>query len=243
MIIILIFLTGILAAFVGAMVGGGGLISTSVLMLLGIPPQSAIASNRVGSFGLSFSAIGKYWKENKINWKWAILFSIVSMPGTYIGTQILIQIDKILLSRLAGIVVIIMLPLILLNKKITDTKLSKTHTIWGSVIYFFISIYSGIFGAGAAIMARYNLMMVMKMKAIESNATDLVVGFTTSIYALYLLLNTGFIIWKFGIAIFLGMLIGGWFGAHTAIKKGDEWVRIIFIIMTLVMGLKLILYP
>lgn len=246
-IILTIFLTliiGIIAAIVGALVGGGGLISVPALMLFGISPQAAIATNRLGSFGLSFGAIAKYWKEKKINWKMALVLTLISLPGTYFGTKILISIDKDLLAKIAGIAIIVLVPLIFIKKPIDDLQkeIPRSHTFVGSILYFFVSIYGGFFGAGTGILARYVLMLLFKMKAVNSNATDIVVGCLSSILGLAMLLNTGFINWKLGIILFLGMLIGGWMGAHIAVKKGDEWVKIAFVVITLVMGVKLIFF-
>lgn len=244
LIAIFIFITGILAGFIGALVGGGGLISVPALMLLGVPPQSAIATNRLGSFGYSTSAIVKYWKEKKINWRLALIMTLISLPGTYLGTKILLEIDKVLLTRITGITLLVMLPLVFLKNKLGDVQkeIPKSHTFIGSIAYFFISIYGSVVGAGTGILARFDLMLLFRMKAIDSNATDIVVGFLSSLLGLTLLLKTGLIHWVFGFLLLIGMIFGGWMGAHTAIKKGDEWVKIMFIIFTLVMGLKLLFF-
>jgi len=38
-----------------------------------------------------------------------------------------------------------------------------------------------------------------------------------------------------------GSLLGGYFGAHLAIKKGNRWIKRAFEIITLLIGIKLIL--
>ena len=35
---------------------------------------------------------------------------------------------------------------------------------------------------------------------------------------------------------------GGWLGSHYAIRKGDEWVRRVFMILITVLGLKLLVF-
>lgn len=123
-----------------------------------------------------------------------------------------------------------------------ENDINKANTVLGSILYFFVSIYGGFFGAGTGIFARYVLMLCFKMKMITSNATDLVVGFLSTIFSLYLLLHSNFINWRLGLIMFAGMLIGGWFGAHTANKKGDDWVSIVFVFVTLAMSAKLIFF-
>jgi uncharacterized protein len=51
------FLVGVLASFIGSMVGSGGLISIPFLILIGIPPHTAVATHRVGAVVYSGSGL------------------------------------------------------------------------------------------------------------------------------------------------------------------------------------------
>jgi len=64
--LLIIFIVSILAGFVGAAVGGGGLISIPLLLFLGIPPQVTLATNKFGGLGVSVGALYKFIKEKKI---------------------------------------------------------------------------------------------------------------------------------------------------------------------------------
>ena len=44
------------------------------------------------------------------------------------------------------------------------------------------------------------------------------------------------------IPLFLGMITGSYIGAHTAIKNGDRWVKIIFILVVLVSSIKILFF-
>ena len=57
-IILIIIAFGFLAAFIDAVVGGGGLISTPALLAIGMPPSLALGTNKLASsFGSLTSAI------------------------------------------------------------------------------------------------------------------------------------------------------------------------------------------
>ncbi len=56
-IVIIIILLGFLAAFIDAVVGGGGLISIPALLAVGMPPSMALGTNKLASaFGSMTSA-------------------------------------------------------------------------------------------------------------------------------------------------------------------------------------------
>jgi uncharacterized membrane protein YfcA len=46
--------------------------------------------------------------------------------------------------------------------------------------------------------------------------------------------------WSWLPALLAGSLLGGYFGAHLAIKKGNRWIKRAFEVITLVIGVKLI---
>ena len=51
----------------------------------------------------------------------------------------------------------------------------------------------------------------------------------------------GEVAWAWLPALILGSLIGGYLGAHLAIKKGNKWIKIVYEIITITIGLKLII--
>src|SRR5437016_2627042 len=85
-----IFLIGITTGFVDSTGGPGGIITIPLLILLGFPPQVAIATDRVGIVGQSLAAIFKFWRAKKIVWKYVPILTIISLCGSLIGANILL---------------------------------------------------------------------------------------------------------------------------------------------------------
>lgn len=44
------------------------------------------------------------------------------------------------------------------------------------------------------------------------------------------------------VIIFIGMLLGGYIGANTAIKKGDRWIRSLFTLVIAVFVAKILFF-
>lgn len=65
--IIIIIVFGFVAAFIDAVVGGGGLISIPALLAVGMPPALALGTNKLASsFGSLTSAI-KFIRSGKVD--------------------------------------------------------------------------------------------------------------------------------------------------------------------------------
>ena len=65
-IILIIIAFGFLAAFIDAVVGGGGLISTPALLAIGMPPLALGTNKLASSFGSLTSAI-KFIRSGKVD--------------------------------------------------------------------------------------------------------------------------------------------------------------------------------
>lgn len=239
--IILTLIIGMVAGFIGSIAGGGGLVSIPFLMFLGLPPQVAIATNKFGSVGLSLGAMYKFITKKKVIWKYVLPFSILSITGGLFGAKLLIDLPQELLTKIVGVVLLLLLPVIFIKdigvKKRKTTRLQKSL---GIILYFLLMIFGGFFGGGAGTLIFYCLMFFMGFTIIQANATDIIPWFLLSLSTLIFFMFQGVVDYYNGIALFFGMLIGSYFGAHTAIKKGNKWVRIVFALVVVASGLKIL---
>jgi uncharacterized membrane protein YfcA len=67
-----VFFIGLLASIFGTLVGGGSLLSIPFLIMTGLPPQVAIATERFGDLGRTITSFLKFFNSKKIVWKCAL---------------------------------------------------------------------------------------------------------------------------------------------------------------------------
>ena len=242
--LILVFLVSIFASFFGAMVGGGGLITIPLLIFLGLPPQVAIASNKFGSLGLRFASLYRYWKANKIIWSYIAPLTILSVVSAFIGAQLLIELNNELLSKIVGIAIVVILPFIFFSKGmgVKRFKVSKLRKRIGYFLYLIVAIWHAFFGGGGGTLTYYVMMVFFGFPIIKGNATQKIPGLALTIIALIIFGIHGIINYLYGFVVLVGMSIGGYLGAHTAVKKGDVWVKTVFAIVVIASAVKLIFF-
>jgi len=245
-VLTIVGLIGILVGFaVGLTNGGGGLISIPLLILLGLPPQIAVATDRFGSLGYAASSTYKFLKSRKIVFSYILPLAIISSIGGLIGAKILIDIDKALLVKIIGIAIALLLPLVFLKKDAGIEKKktgSKKMLFAGFLLYFLIAVYDGFLGAGAGFLIAYLFIFVFGLTYIEANATEKIPFLFNAIVSISVFVGHHIINYPFGIAMMAGTLIGGYIGANTAVKRGDKFVRIAFIIIVVVSEIKFIFF-
>jgi uncharacterized protein len=244
LILIATFSIGIISGFLGASVGNGGLLSIPFLIFIGLPPQIAVATNRMGSIGLSIGALTKFMRADKILWNYVPIFVLMSLVGGLIGANLLITIDTGILSSVIALIILVMVGLMFLKPTlgVERNKMSKLMMVAGYFCYLLVMVYSGFFGAGTGTLAIYTLMGLFGLRIIEANATDFIPWTVVSIISLGLFMYEGIVDYKVGLTLLIGMMIGGYIGAHVSIKKGDAWVKKFFGIVVFISAIKLLFF-
>ncbi|MCA9330381.1 sulfite exporter TauE/SafE family protein [Candidatus Saccharibacteria bacterium] len=79
------------------------------------------------------------------------------------------------------------------------------------------------------------------MTYIEANATTFVPWVFLSVTALYVFISHNLVNFAYGLSIGMGMAVGGIIGASHALKKGNNWVRLFFIVVIIASVIKLII--
>ncbi len=237
------FLVGVFAAFIGSMVGSGGLISIPFLIFLGLPPQIAIATNRIGAVGLQIGALVRFLKSNEIDWRYVVRFGLLSLAGAQIGARLLLQADDAILRHIIVGFMLAMLPLLFFMKNlgIENKEVSAGRKAVGYVLLLLTYTWQAFFGGGAATIIFYVMMLFFGMSINRSSATNKIPGLLLSVSTLIVFVSHGIVNWVYGIDLFFGMLAGGYLGAHTALKKGDAWVKAVFVVVVVVSAVKLVL--
>lgn len=237
------FLVGIFASFIGSMVGSGGLISIPFLILLGIPPHVAIATHRAGAVGLQIGALVRFVRSKEIVWRYVAPLSILSLIAAQIGSRLLLQTDELILRKIIVAMMLIMLPVVLMNRDIglENTEKSSYRKTVGYAVFFLVLIWQAYFGGAAASMIFFVMMFFFGMTINRANATIKLPGLLLGISTLLIFAVHGIVNWTYGITLFFGMLIGGYLGAHTALSKGNAWVKVLFAVVVLLTAVKMIL--
>ena len=90
----LILISGIL----DAIVGGGALISIPTYIAAGLPAHYAYGTNKFASFLGTFTSAFRYVKERRFDIKSVILFAILCMLGSALGSNLTLYLSDIYLK-------------------------------------------------------------------------------------------------------------------------------------------------
>jgi uncharacterized membrane protein YfcA len=102
-----------------------------------------------------------------------------------------------------------------------------------------IGAYDGFFGPGTGTFLIVAFATLLGDGLARASAEAKVVNFASNVAALALFAARGVVIWKIALPMAAGQLLGGFVGAHLAIRRGDALVRRAVVLVALALAAKL----
>jgi len=243
--IIIIFFVGIIASLYGTLVGSASLFTIPTLLMLGVPPHSAIGTDRFGITGLCIAGWYQFNKKRLINYRVGITIAVPVVIGSFIGANIVLKVPETLLRililgiSLLSIVVFTVNPTKGLKERTSPPN--KKEYIVGSTIGLLIGCYAGFYGALSGTFILYLLIFWFGQTFLQSAGTSkIATTFMNASAAIVFILN-GVISFPLAIGQFAGCVIGSTVGSHYSEKIGNIWIKRIFIAIITLVTAKLIL--
>ncbi len=227
----ILFAAGLTAGTIDAIAGGGGLISFSLLLSLGVPPHVALGTNKfqssVGTFIASFS----YYRHGLISFKIIYKGLLFGFLGAALGALSSQLMSSHLLNTLLPFLLLAILIYTLFSPKLgqLDQK-TRLNEFWFYIIFGFVmGFYDGFFGPGTGSLWAFALVFFLGYNLIKATAYTKIFNLKSNLIATVCFALGQNIDYRLALAMASGQLIGGRLGAYLAIKKGAALIRPVFI--------------
>lgn len=238
------FLIGLVSAFYGSITGGAGMITIPGMIALGLPPEIALGTNKLGDIARFSTSSIPFIRSKNVEWKIAKKIIPIAIIGGIIGPFLLTYFAKEDLSLIIGIIILAMAPVAFIGKRfgIEEHAPKKIREIVGYLVYFLVTIYGASIQVASGVMLIYVLVWFFGRTMIQANATNVIIWWFITIAALASFVYYDMINYAIGIFLMSGSALGGYLGAHTAIRKGNKWVKNLFIVLVIVMAIKVLIF-
>ena len=231
-----LFAVAVVSGAMNAVAGGGSFLSFPALLLAGVPPIQANATNTIALWPGILGSIGAYRKELRGGEARRVLVPLLStgLAGGLLGAITLLVTPQQTFLRLIPYLLLAATLLFAFSRKITAALgahggEAALSTRGGAAAQFFVGFYIGYFGAGASILMMALLALLGMTHIHRINAYKTVQAAVCNGIAIVAFVAKGVIYWKHAGVMVAGALLGGYFGAHYAQKMKQEHVRWIVI--------------
>ncbi len=240
---IISFIANLFSAFAG---GGAGLLQLPLLIFLGLPFSVALATHKLASVALGIGATTRHFREGALNWRFSLLILASGLPGVIIGALIIVHVPERPAELALGLLTIGLGVYSVLQKELGQSvraiQQNFQHQLIGVLVLFFIGALNGSLTSGTGLFVTLWLVRWFGLDYKQAVAYTLVlVGLFWNGTGAFTLGLQGPIRWDWVPVLLVASALGGYAGAHFAIMKGNKWIKRVYEVVTLLVGVKLII--
>lgn len=237
--LLLLFGVGAVAGFINVNAGGGSSLTLPTLIFLGLDAAVANGTNRIGLILQNIFAVSSFRKNRVYKFKTSIFLAVFTLPGAIVGALIATQVSNILFQRILGGVLILIVFSMIFFRSYKKNALESTRSWFIYPALFCIGFYGGFLQVGVGFLFMAALYHLLRVNLVFVNMHKVFIILIYTIPALAVFSLTGNVNWQFGLVLAAGNALGGWWGAHAAVKGGEKVIRIVLAVAIIIMAGKL----
>ena len=238
----ILFCVGFVASFIDAIAGGGGLITIPALLMTGMPAAMALGTNKLQAVGGALSASFYFLRKRAVNLRdiWFILIWV--FLGSALGTLLIQSIDVAIFKKILPFLILAIGLYFLFTPKLgdEDRKQRLSYLLFGLLVSPFLGFYDGFFGPGAGSIMSLACVTLLGFNLQKATAHAKVMNFTSNFAAFIFFLFGGQILWKVGLVMMAGSILGANLGAKMVMTKGKSLIRPMVVIISFMMTAKMV---
>ena len=239
-----LFLVSLLAGWVDAIAGGGGLLTLPALLAVGLPPTQALATNKLqGSFGALSSSL-YFLRRGQVRLRVVLPGVLACGLAAALGARCVQYVDTALLRRLMPVLLISVAAWFLVRPKAGEGGGPARLTLPAYLLLAVpaIGFYDGMLGPGTGTFLALAGISLRGLPATGATAQAKWLNLGSNIGALAVFLLSGKIRWLPGLVMAMGQMIGGRLGAGTVMRRGAAIVRPLVICISLAISARLLIW-
>ncbi|WP_053384258.1 TSUP family transporter [Leucobacter celer] len=243
-VLALLFLAAFAAGWIDAVVGGGGLLQLPALLLVpGMTPVQALATNKLASvFGTATSS-ATFYRRVRPSLRTTLPMAGIAMLGAFGGASIAAFLPAAVFKPII-VIALLAVAIITLAKPslgaVTRLKYKGArHVVVAGATGAVIGFYDGILGPGTGTFLVIALVGLLGYDFLRASAKAKIVNFATNVGALLFFVPLGAVLWPLGLVMGAANVLGSLIGSRMAIARGSRFVRALFLVVVGVLIVKL----
>jgi len=241
--LLILFCVGLIAGIVDAIAGGGGLLTFPTLLLAGLSPVQALATNKIQALASVASSAHRYVRSGTVERGEIGAKLISSTIGAGLGALSVSFFDSNLLAKIAPV----MLIGVALFFLFWHSRLHQIHRpLVGENVFAIcaalpLGFYDGFFGPGTGSLYAASFVLLLGRDLRAATGETKILNAAGSLVAAIVFLQGGAIVWSAAIAMSTGGIIGAQLGAYLAIVRGPAFIRTALVLVSVALAIRLLL--
>ena len=230
------------AGFVDAIAGGGGLITVPVLMLAGLSPDQALATNKVqGSFGAATAAVS-YARSGLVDLRAQLPTAALAFAAGVAGALLVTALPTQGLRVVLPVVLIGIALFFALKPGLTDLDRAARIApgLFALTAVPAIGFYDGLIGPGAGAFYMLAFVSLAGFGILRATAHTKLLNLASNLGGLTAFAVTGHPLWLVGLSMGAGQMLGAWLGSRLALRIGAGVIKPLLVVTSTALALRLL---
>jgi uncharacterized protein len=236
-------LAALLAGFVDAVAGGGGLVQVPAL-LTALPaqaPATVFGTNKISSILGTGNAAWRYARRIGLPWQVAGPAAVSAFAFSFAGAATVAWLPKDVVRPL---VLVLMVAVVVYTVFKPEFGQAVRQPVGGSVrlralaVGAVLGFYDGFFGPGAGSFMIFAFVALFGLDFLRASAAAKLVNLATNAAALAFFVPTGHVLWIIGLSMAAFNILGAVVGSRLAIRHGSGFVRWVFVLVSMALTAK-----
>jgi uncharacterized membrane protein YfcA len=236
--LVFLFVAGILGGALNSVAGGGSFIAFPALLFSGLPPIPANATNTIALWTAAVASGGAYRSRLNVSRRVMVPLLVASLIGGLAGAILLLKTPAQTFMRVLPWLTLGATLLFAFGKQLAGSRRSamehdaSTASLIGATLFqLLVAVYGGYFGGGMGIVMLAMLAILGMTDIHTMNALKTVMAMVINGVAVVTFIAARAVYWKHGMVMIGGGIVGGYFGAHYALKLPQKWVRLFVVVV------------
>ncbi|MGP9536990.1 TSUP family transporter [Brachybacterium sp. AOP43-C2-M15] len=244
--LVLLIAAAFVAGWVDAVVGGGGLIQLPAL-LTSLPAEAStgavLGTNKVASAAGTAVSSWTYVRRIAPVAATAVPLVLCALAGSAAGAGLATFVPRPWLSPVVLVALLGVGAYTLLRPAmglVHDPRhRGRAHVLRSGGIGLVVGLYDGMLGPGTGTFFIIAMVALLGYGFLEASVHAKLANLTTNIGALLVFGLQGEVWWLLGAAMAVANVLGGFLGARLALRLGSRFVRVVFLVVTGALALRL----
>jgi uncharacterized membrane protein YfcA len=238
----LLFVGALLAGWIDAIAGGGGMVTIPLLLGVGVPPQMVLGTNKFqASFG-SFTAARHYVRKVVVPLPDALPGILYTLAGSVVGTVTVQQMDPSVLNLVIPFLLLVIAAYMVFTPSLgaVQARPRVRRMLFYAIAGLGLGFYDGFFGPGVGSFWAIAFVTGLGFDFTRATGYTKVMNFTSNIVSFLVFVAGGHVLWLPGLVMAAGQITGARMGSGMAVAKGSSFIRPVFIVAVVLTTLKLL---
>ncbi len=224
---VLLFVAAAIGGAINAVAGGGSFLCFPALLLVGIPPIAANATNTIALWPGTVASAVAYRRELHDVRRELLALGIASLAGSWIGATLLVQTSSRAFVLFVPWLLLFATLVFSFGNAIGRRMIRGAPPPLGLAIGIqsLIAVYGGYFGGGMGIMMLAVLSLLGRSELHRMNALKTVLSTVINGMAVAVFIAARAVVWTPGLVMIAGGIAGGYGGAAMARRVDPRTVR------------------